>query len=935
MTSPLFLVDPITFKITKTEDPNVWENCTCKFLDRVKQNVEKQITGKNTIDRLTILNNEMVKLLDSEDCEWSKIPSDTRFPGFFSSMSDHSLATSAVGVAIAAELWNKKVDLASEYGDSELAELLKSRKGVIEVVRTLCLLHDSGKPSYDHEEGTRKAVEDLLSRIGFGKLASDLAISASRHHYGKDSKNPPKTRVEWIVAYADKVAVQDRVFAGKIIDVAVQPLRWLGGHVDAGNRQKIFQLVDFFERYDEKVGEKNKDEELKEIKKIFPLDYKCLRDLDSELLNVKERLGEDVHLALILFEGAGIQGYVTKSSSARHLVGRGSLVELATRLVAKKLEEILAPESIIYVASGSMFAIVPPSELTQIVELLNKSFGEIVKGGISLKGCKSPDEVSFNLFELKTGPKFTWINWEKEKSLSRIERRNFGEFYTILNNIISVLDVAAVKKSDLAVSADEICPICFEEKSLPKDDPSVLDVMKYLPADEKEEYRAGNICLNVDRHRNNLKNLEKFLIIEFNKGRASVYLPEKEHPDDVKNSPIYEIIRMVSSILDEKLNTKYRELTEGFSGSVSFRKVASWDLLGFQSEYALKGEEVPEEGELGGSDVAFIKGDGDNFGLIKSAMNSLTLYRKVSKIFKEVIQKSIAEALSEVIIHQLKLYSEKYRSDITSENLKLPSKLHLPFDMVYFGGDDFFLVLDAGFIFTFLQAFRNAILDVLGKRKQSYDKQEDENLSIFPLGVSLGVVVAPSKAPIHGTISALNALEHNSKKFSKYKQKVEDGKVVFGGEISVALERFTTIPSEESVNEIYEPKDFGKMTRIHITSWPLLGEGIFSDSSTKEDTLSFVKLMKKLLEEYGIRSNSVAEFFRFETLNEKEIKLRIKFKAARLDKRRPEREGYNLLANNLTIKEDDLIKFRHRDIANAMKIIKDNPLLLPKELDRG
>ncbi len=923
----LFLVDPITFKITKKEDPNPWENYTRKFLNRVKQNIEKQIAGKSTIERLEILNDEIVKLLDSEDCEWSQIPSDTRFPGFFSSLSDHAIATSAVGVAIAAELWNKNVDLASEYGNRELADLLKERKGIIEVVRTLCLLHDSGKPSSNHREGTKKAVEELLSQIGFGALATDLAVSASRHHYGKESdpEHDPKTKVEWIVAYADKVAVQDRTFAGKIIDVAVQPLKWLGSHVDAENREKILELADFIEKFDEKKV-KNEKGECEGIKTIFPLDYSCFKKLDSELLNVKERLGEDIHLALILLEGAGIQGYVTKSSSARHLVGRGSLVEVATRLAAKELEEMLAPESVIYVTSGSMFAIVPPSELTQIVESLNKKFREVVRGGIGLKSCTSPEEVSFSLFELKTGPKFTWSNWEKEKSLPRIARRNFGEFYTILNNTISVLDTTA-EKSDLAVPAEEICSICFEEQALPENDPNVQSVLKYLPDDEKEGYRAGAICLNVDQHRTNLwRDIEKFLIIEFGE-EVHVYLPEKEPSEEVKNSPMYEIMRMVRDILEKKLNTEYKELVAGFSGSVLFKKVKSWDLLGFQSEYALKGEAVPEEGELGVSDVAFIKGDGDNFGLIKSAMNNLTLYRKVSKIFKEVIQKSIAIALSEVIIHQLKLYSAKYRSDIPPKDLKLPSNLYLPFDVVYFGGDDFFLVLDAGFIFTFLQAFRDSILDVLGPRRQRYDKRMEENLSVFPLGVSLGVVVAPSKAPVHGTLSSLNALEHYSKKYSKSKQKFENDKTAFGSEISVALERFTTIPSKEAVKEIYEPKDFGKMTRIYTTAWPLLGEGIFSDNSTKGNPLSLVKLMKMLLE-HGVRSNNVAEFYRFETLNEEEIKLRIKFKAARLDKKRPEREGYDHLAKNLTLREDDCIKFRHRDIANAMKIIKDNPLLL-------
>jgi hypothetical protein len=869
----------------------------------------------------------MVKLLDSDECEWSKIPSDTRFPGFFSSMSDHALATSAVGVAIAVELYNKGVDLAGEY-DGEMAELLKTRRGVIEVVRTLCLLHDSGKPSTKHTENTKKAVEEILSKIGFGKLATDLAESASRHHYDKDSERPPRTKVEWVVAYADKVAVQDRTFAGKILGVAVQPLRWLGDHVDASNKQKIYQLADFIERFgnDTKIDIGKVPDE---IKKILPLDYKFFKEtLDSELLNVRERLSEDIKLALILFEGAGIQGYVRKSSSARHLVGRSSLVEVATRLAAKSLEDMLAPESIIYVTSGSVFAIVPPSELHQVVDTLNKGFEDVVKGGISLKCCKSAEDVSFSLFELKTGPKFTWANWKEESKFSRIERRNFGEFYTILNNTISVLDHKV--GGSLMIPAGKICSICFEEKALPENDLGILDVIKRLPEDEREGYKAGAVCLNVDQHRMKLKEkLAGSFEIEFKGEEADVTLRGKVAPEDVKNSPIFMITEAMSNILRDKLNAEHKDLIGEFSGrSIVFENAKSWNFLGLESEYALEGKGVPEKEEMvpGVSDVAFIGGDGDNFGLIKSAMNNLTLYRKVSKIFKEVMQDSVAKALSEVIIYQLRLYSQSYRPD---KKLEPPAKLYLPFDMVYFGGDDFLLVLDAGFVFIFLKAFRDAILDRLGSRKQNYEKRDGENLSVFSLGVSLGVVVAPNRAPIHGTLSALSILESKAKKLSKHRQKVENNKPVFGGEISVALERFTTIPTKEFVEENYKAKDFGGTTKICSTSWPLLGADIFSDSPKDGQPLPLINLTKKLLEEHEIRSNNVAEFARIETPSEEEIKLQIRFKAARMDEKRPEREGYRLLANNLTVKEDDCIKFRHGDIANAMRIVKESPLLLP------
>nr|MDO8080286.1 hypothetical protein [Candidatus Freyarchaeota archaeon] len=939
MVTSILLVDPITFKIKRIEDPNVWQNYTNKFLNTVTSRVKDSLGGKSPTEKLKIINDNVFELLDSGESEWEKIPSDRDFPGFFSSMADNAIATSAVGVAIAVELFNK-VDLASEYSGKEMAELLGNRKGIIEVVRTLCLLHDAGKPSDYPAEKTKEAVWQFLTNLGFKELASELAESASRHYYEGGGTFSPKTKVEWIVAYAKRVAEQDRTFTGRLLSVVGQPLRWLHDQVEASDKEKVKQLADVVEKLGDR-NIKNKTDEWEKVKEILPLDYDYIEKQNKELMNPSEKLGVDIKLALILLEGAGIQGYVTKSSSARHLVGRGSLVEVATRLAAKELEDMLAPESIIYVTSGSMFALVPPSELPKIVDALNKKFEEVVEGGISLKCCKSAEGISFNLFELKTGPKFTWANWEKESNLSRIGRRNFGEFYTILNNTISVLD-GKVGECDQSIPAGEICSICFEERAVPENDPKIVRVRKRLPEDEREGYKSGVVCLNVDQHRMNLKdNLTNLLMLKFN-GRASVTLPiDKSAPEEVTNSPICKITSGLKKFLEGTLNSeKYENLIAEFAGkSVIFESVKSWSLIGRQSEYALKRKTVSKNEEEKGAvfDIAFIMGDGDNFGLLKSAMNNLTLYRKVSKIFYDVIQNSIARALSEVILHQLKLYAESYRgSNLTlNKSMTLPGTftLELPFDFVYYGGDDFLFVLDAGFIFIFLKAFREAVLDSLGSRKQNYDKPEDGNLSIFPLGISFSVVVAPNKAPIHGTLSALKTLEIKAKEFSKRRQRIENNKLAFGGEISVALERFTTIPSKEFVNENYNPKNFGEITKICNTAWPLLGGEIFSDNTSKENTtIPLIKLVK-MLQEKKLKANNVAVFARVEIANERELKLRIKYKAARMKEKSPEQEGYKLLADNLTLKEDDCVKFRHRDIANVMRIIYDNPLLLPMEGD--
>ncbi|MEM3467133.1 MAG: hypothetical protein QW566_11745, partial [Candidatus Jordarchaeales archaeon] len=41
------------------------------------------------------------------------LPADTRFPGFFSSLADHSLSTSAIAVPLALELRKRGIDFSS------------------------------------------------------------------------------------------------------------------------------------------------------------------------------------------------------------------------------------------------------------------------------------------------------------------------------------------------------------------------------------------------------------------------------------------------------------------------------------------------------------------------------------------------------------------------------------------------------------------------------------------------------------------------------------------------------------------------------------------------------------------------------------------------------------------------------------------------------
>jgi hypothetical protein len=923
VSSPLFYVDPITFRVTRIEGPNIWENHTRKFLDELKQIVKKQIEGKTVIERLKILNDEMVKLLDSDECEWSKIPSDTRFPGFFSSMSDHALATSAVGVALAVELWNKKVDLASEYGGEEVAELLKSREGVIEVVRTLCLLHDAGKPSFDHEEKTKSAVVELLSQIGFGSLASELACIASKHHYGEKAKSKPEKKLEYIVAFADKVAVQDRSIMMKHIKKLGLPLEWLR-KLGAEDIEKIDALVNFIKFLNEgnEIIDSSSDI-FKESSDLIPLDYGKEEARDRKLIEAPKILGvDDLRLALLLLEGHGIQGYIRKSEKSRYLIGSSSLVEAASHFVKDEIVKLLSSESLIYSASGSILSLVPFSELSKITSEAANRFNVMTEGGIGLKGPNG-DYSGFNLFEARYGPRFTWLSKEKIP-VNEIERRCFGEHFSVATNTLTPLTSLTQFQEKLKIA--EICNICFEEKSYPQEDKRIIDLKNSLPEEERKEIRTGKNCLRAYEHSLKLRRMERVLVINITPN-VKVQLEATTGDEEVRSTAFFEFLHFLRKTLEEQLGRDellLKKLKDRGISLIGFTQVSTWDHLGRQSITATEGKKP--KGET--FDLSFIKGDGDNFGTIKSSMSNITLYRKVSKIFRDAIQISITRAIAKILLQQINLYTEK-------SGEKSPV-LELPFDILYFGGDDFLIVLDAGWTFIFLKEFRDSLQELLGRRisSQKYEKKLEENLSIISLGVSMGVATVTNRMPIYATLEAVDALLKRAKDKGKKAQEAKDGEETFGAEICVAFMRFTDLPSEESVETNYKAgKDLDE-TKIMYIAWPRLGSEIFETAPNGKRGL--INLAKELLD-CGLNSNNIASAVGIKTSSVDDAVLRVEYKATRMQKTRKERKGYETLAENLVISEDikaergirHVLKFQHLDLADILKVVFNKKELLP------
>jgi len=934
----IIYVDPLTFKITKVTDPDPRESCTRRLLKRVIDNIKEKIRGKEELEKLKTINDEIFRLLNYPDSEWNKIPSDTRFPGFFSTLADHALATCTVAVSFALDCLAKGMDLSEGY-QGKTKELLSCKEGVLEVTRLLSFLHDSGKPGEGHLEKTKEFVTWFLGELGFtSDLIEQLSESASRHHYGGDyrkRKVDPITKLEWIIAYADKIAVQDRVLNVKELDRLRKALEWLSRcpHLKKDHREKFkitFEVIDKvknkeFDPKSKEWGKYIKSKEWKEYNHILPLDPDYYQNtLNREFKNAHERFGFTPEIVFILLEGEGIQRYVRNSEANAYMVGASSLVEAATKRLMRRIEEETSKESIIYSASGSVLCLAPESTLFYIMDA-HRDLISFVGGGMGFKGPAGNEIIKAEPFNLKEGPRFAWdIQNRNLKEL--IAKRCFGEFYKLALNTIESYEVPMKSLGQIPIG--EICNICYEDRAS-EDQEKINKVKGKMPEDEKGNFRPCTSCLRVYEHYYDLRDPNIKLIViqvdekgEVKTGEKDWRAIEENISTEVKDSPLYSLRESIQSALIEKLS-KHPDLKNNLKGkTVNLIPIKTWNHLGIQSK-SLFHKVGPDEV----LDVAFVKGDGDDFGKIKSSMSNITAYRKINEIFQSVIQGSVAKGLAEVLTA---LLEQKLKNNGAQQTINL----YLPFELVYVGGDDFMLVLDAGFLPHFLKGLREEVVRTLGSRtKGEYEKEPDSPLSYMPLGLSLGVVVAQNRAPVYAVLEGLGELLSKAKEKSKAESREES---IYGAEIFVALQRFTRIPLKDDVKANYDESVWeGGGLKAYRTSWPRSGSEIFEDTNGR---VGLFKLTKELLKS-DIKANNVANVVSMEEKGGETSKLVVYYKAARMPEDSLERKGYQLLAENLYVtektqendecKKSVSLRFQYLDVADIMKMVHDRPELLP------
>ena len=793
--------------------------------------------------------------------------------------------------------------------------LLKHREGVKEVVRTMCLLHDIGKPPADmHTLRTRQIIGDILHQLGLAEYADDIAEAASRHHYGKyyrelRPEKLPFSKIQWLVAYADKIATQDRVILFQKSGLLSKALNWLAKSLDSESAivNKIRKIADVM-----RLKSLLPSEDVTNISDMLPLDKEKRQTLDREILTAHTRLGlSETPLSVLLIEAEGIQRIVRRSEALKALIGSSAIVELAIRNVAREISRELAPESIVFVGGGALMAIIPKSAADQLVSRAIETYTETVEGAGRLKVPANLDYVSFSLFDLKNGPEHAW-----DAELSQpgeLIFRSFAHVYEVALKSLEAFDHERTLENEEILKLGELCPTCQEDKVLPSDDPRVVKVRNKIHSEEREESYCSK-CVAIYDLQNQIRDeLTSFKINVSDNGEVSTELPSIQIQEIAELPPVKIARKAIESLktrLADEFNKKEKMRTQLTGKTIQFDFVKTIDNLGRQIAKELDLPDWEEQKE-----VAVIKGDGDNFGLIKSSMVNITQYRRISETFREIIETGLAEALTGVMLNQINLHLEN--RDVE------PLIFEFPFVVVYAGGDDFLLLIDASATFIFLNQMRNFLQERFGTLTlDDYEKELETSLSVQFIGMSLGIVIMKNRMPIYTALESAERLLSEAKEKSK---RIQRQKEMFGTDITVALCRFTGIPTVAEIESRYQERDVVG-TKVALTTWPRTGEEIFGNSS-RGGLLSLTTFLIK----NKIKANDIKRLIEIsEPEPPKHAKLIINYIASRRKESSPKRKAFQMLAQNAVIEEEGVLKYQYRDIGEVMSIVFDNDQLLPR-----
>ncbi|MEM2143538.1 MAG: hypothetical protein QXQ81_09810, partial [Candidatus Thorarchaeota archaeon] len=876
-------VDFLTFHVSHISAEEGWKNSVLDLLGRLNSTTKRKgdATGSIAGTIADIVDNAM-QLLSEEENPFAKIPLRNSFPSFFTSLADYCVISSCIAVTLVVECLERGLDFTASSKNTIVQTLVKDRGTLINLTRLLCLLQTIYRfPGVARNEASEK-IRSWSEGIGLGQIIDELESISLPDRRQAAVKNGTATALQWVIELADGVAGYTRApiparhkeFAEALLALA---------EVCPQERQLIEALAHTLQR--DSFKDLQPDER---IRQLLLLDDAERKRLSASLRAPQGLLPlPDRPVAVLVIEAEAIQSIVRRTESLRGLFGFSALVESAMRKIAQAIARRLSPENVIFVGGGSLMALVPPSIFDRIVQESASIYWEELEYVGTIKAPYDSSLACFSLHELVTYPEVICAG--APQGPQDLPRRTFARIYgLVVSTLEPVYGVGYLRRrpGKQTLSPTDRCSYCG---------------LEYAHAADRQGHRVGKICQRaIDMRDHILGSLRiQFHVGDTLSGGRSPTTPPV---------PTVEIMQRIAAELQEIVRMN-DSLAKGVQ--IVFETSPDLDRLGNRLVELVRGDLSDDETrETIGTDIAVIQADGDNFGSLKSSMTTIGHYRALSRLLERTINDTLSHALACVLARQLELYTKKNGN-------KIGSAVHLgvPFLIVYSGGDDFLLLLDASAVFIFLKAFASKLKDRLGKRINRYDSQK-LGTCVSPVGVSMGVCLAKSRSPLYMFLEAVEELESRAKKRSKKETQSP------GAEVTVALHRFTGIPSREQVELHYELKDNG-LFKVFYTAWPRNSEEIFGDGG-------LVPQIRKLLS-HGIGSGALQRVFRnMHNQPQEVIKYTVRYKAARdKENERSTSDDYKELARTFVKTYPDTPPhYVFLDLIDAMRIVCDSENLL-------
>lgn len=688
--------DPLTFKVIRKSTTRESEKIREKVRECWKENLDywkKREKGKAlnlTADCIVKEIKEEIRLYHKEleigksyDVPFVILPADTRFPGFLNSIGDHMITTSAFAVSVALSMYDKGLlgDVIYPFlgNNSWDREILRG------FIRLAALLHDLGKmPPCNHAERSYEYIKKIFSEDG--ELAEALALTASRHHYGKYTSQDrrPSNILEWIVAFADKVSSSSRSIVFRETDLnsgkesMMNFLRRTRGFKEIGynigSDEDLKRIEDLIRN-----GHVEEDEDFSGVRTygFLDRDEKASLRVNNMLINSEQKLlgivnakrellgekGEERLVSMYFFEIPSIKSYVSRGTSLKVYAGYSLLIDYLNHEISRRIQEKVGPECVISDEGGSVLAITPSTFKTEeiLTGVLDPEKGE-------LRFFKYRDfKEDFLLSEFFLGPKEVWEGWGEKSPYLRDSVRSFG---SLVSKFLSHASSSEIKpSSELG-----------KERRIP-----INNTCKECKMNPKEE---GDLC--------GACKLAQDMYVEFRNSVQSL-LGGKAHPG--KRVEVLRAFNIIRELIDD-----LKESKKDVAGIKVPITVDEWD-----------------EDHGGSGWIAFFDADGDNFGKLKSNATTLTQYIAILNGLSFYIYYSIERGL---------LYTIEKKGEVNFVPLIL-------------GGDDIIFLLRGDDVFLFSEGMDMALKNATySRRGGELERKATDADPYMWFGISAGVFLS-------------------------------------------------------------------------------------------------------------------------------------------------------------------------------------------------